>query len=756
MRTLAITFGGKVVSIAFPTEFSPYIQRLFSAHKNTEPPSTPIFSIDHHRSSGRYSIRQEGNVIGGASRSADQCAALLDKLVVRAFIKSIDSGVALLGAAVSRGQKGVLLPTLPGDEKVILISWLMANGYDYLTDRLLVLPDAHKDLCTFPCAMKIARRVAPQVLPLVGLDEAAPELIHTPDKLLLPLRALSNAKLDEAVRPALILFADVRANHKFSATALTPAQAVIRLMGCVANSDRTDRLGLPVISALARNVPALEIVFDSIGQLNENMGALLEVLGATGELDPKTWVHFSRAFQVERTAPFQSTPPQTTTVTHPIPTRTPKGEKRKLTIGMATYDDFDGVYFSVQAIRMYHPEVTEHTEIIVVDNHPDGAASQPLKSLDTQVPGYRYVPFNRFHSTAVRDVIFRKASADFVLCMDSHVLLFPGALEKLIAYYDHHPQTSDLLHGPMLNDSLKTVSTHFRPTWGAGMYGQWGSDPRGSDPAGDPFEIQMQGLGLFTCRKASWPGFNPRFSGFGGEEGYIHEKFRQQGGKVLCLPFLRWLHRFLRPAGVQYPLNWKDRIRNYYIGFNELGLDRSEIDAHFTDHLGEEAFAAEKKEIEDELKNAFFYFDAIYLISLDNRFAIGPDQRRQFETLGIAHRLRRIGGLDISGEEVVDRIHLHRKVIEEAAMLALENVLVMDTDVGEQQIQKTAEGVNALKRSDWEVFSPCSVLITYSGREFLDHVGTDAIPRGITAYHCRAFQTVLDGLPQRPVCENNA
>ena len=33
-----------------------------------------------------------------------------------------------------------------------------------------------------------------------------------------------------------------------------------------------------------------------------------------------------------------------------------------LTIGMATYDDYDGVYFTTQAIRLYHPEVTEETQ----------------------------------------------------------------------------------------------------------------------------------------------------------------------------------------------------------------------------------------------------------------------------------------------------------------------------------------------------------------------------------------------------------
>ncbi len=53
-----------------------------------------------------------------------------------------------------------------------------------------------------------------------------------------------------------------------------------------------------------------------------------------------------------------------------------KRRHHKLCIGMATYDD--GVYFSVQAIRCYHPEVAEEIGILVVDNHPDGAIAQEL------------------------------------------------------------------------------------------------------------------------------------------------------------------------------------------------------------------------------------------------------------------------------------------------------------------------------------------------------------------------------------------
>ena len=109
--------------------------------------------------------------------------------------------------------------------------------------------------------------------------------------------------------------------------------------------------------------------------------------------------------------------------------------KKSLTIGMATYDDYDGVYFSVMAIRLFHPEVTDETEIVVVDNHPDGPCAADLKALENWVSGYRYVPFNRLRGTAVRDMVFREAAADFVLCMDCHVMFAAGALRQLIDYF---------------------------------------------------------------------------------------------------------------------------------------------------------------------------------------------------------------------------------------------------------------------------------------------------------------------------------
>jgi predicted glycosyltransferase involved in capsule biosynthesis len=101
------------------------------------------------------------------------------------------------------------------------------------------------------------------------------------------------------------------------------------------------------------------------------------------------------------------------------------------------------------------------------------------------------------------------------------------------------------------------------------MYGIWATDKSAYDK-GEPFEIPMMGLGLFSCRTAAWPGFNENFRGFGAEEGYIHEKIRRLGGKCICLPSLRWNHRFQRPAGAPYPNVVEDRIWNYFVGWLEI------------------------------------------------------------------------------------------------------------------------------------------------------------------------------------------
>ncbi|MEO8487531.1 MAG: glycosyltransferase [Betaproteobacteria bacterium] len=426
---------------------------------------------------------------------------------------------------------------------------------------------------------------------------------------------------------------------------------------------------------------------------------------------------------------------------------TPRRAKRKLCIGMATYDDYDGVYFSVQAIRVFHPEIADQVELLVIDNNPTGRCAEGLKNLDAWVPNYRYVPESEMRGTAARDLIFREAAADYVLVMDCHVLIVPGALQRLLDYFDGNPDCADLLQGPLLYDDLSNLSTHFEPVWRQGMYGIWATDPRGMDPEAPPFEIPMQGLGVFACRKDAWPGFNPRFRGFGGEEGYIHEKFRQAGAKALCLPFLRWIHRFHRPMGIPYAANWYQRVRNYSIGHQELGLDRAPIEAHFNDLLGEPETAAYKARINHEIGSPLYMFDGVYA-ARQHGPALGnlSENREAFERLGIGDRVIATESASIdSGDDddahALERVLAHREIIERAKRQGLRSVLIIESANGLERAL-LADGHDVLKAlcSDaWGVF-----LFTAPPSE-------SGFPGYCAAaYHESVYDHVLEQIPEQP------
>ena len=124
----------------------------------------------------------------------------------------------------------------------------------------------------------------------------------------------------------------------------------------------------------------------------------------------------------------------------------------------------------------------------------------------------------------------------------------------------------------MVYDDLSNYATEFDDKWSGDMYGVWHTNKTAHD-AGEPFEIKMQGMGLCSFEKKNWPGISPHFKGFGGEEGYIAEKFRRNGGRNICIPQLKWMHRFGRPNGVKYPLILEDRIWNYFVGWLEITKD---------------------------------------------------------------------------------------------------------------------------------------------------------------------------------------
>jgi len=112
----------------------------------------------------------------------------------------------------------------------------------------------------------------------------------------------------------------------------------------------------------------------------------------------------------------------------------------------------------------------------------------------------------------------------------------------------------------------------------------------GATDSDKPFDIPGQGMGLYACRREAWLGYVENASGFGGEEMNIHLKFRQAGKRSLCLPFLKWNHRFGRAGGAPYPIPLSAKVRNYVLWANHLGIPLDRIERHFvtTGNFGRE------------------------------------------------------------------------------------------------------------------------------------------------------------------------
>jgi hypothetical protein len=408
----------------------------------------------------------------------------------------------------------------------------------------------------------------------------------------------------------------------------------------------------------------------------------------------------------------------------------------KLTIGMATYDDFDGVYFSIQAVRMYHPEILDNCEFLVVDNHPGSATSDLIQSLARDVP-LRYVPFDELAGTAaVKDIVVREARGKFVLCMDSHILFPPGALRRLLEYFDYHSDTGDLLQGPLLSDGLDHLLTHWELKWFNGGMGMWASDARGKTIDSEPFEIPAQGMGVFACRRAAWPGYNPRFEGFATEEVYIHEKFRRAGGKCLCLPFLRWVHRFGRP-GVPYRYTDLDRFRNFLIAHQELGWDFRPAQMHWSDLIGTERAARLTKAVKAVSRNPFYFFEGVFCIRNAKAGRPWEETVDRLRNCRVRSPIRRIDSLAPEACVNVRLALSHREIIARAQSRQWKSVVALDEEIALDNVavEKLNESINGLRDKTWSV-------LLLDGSHFQSGQKMSAF-----AYHESVFSRLLTELP---------
>jgi len=277
------------------------------------------------------------------------------------------------------------------------------------------------------------------------------------------------------------------------------------------------------------------------------------------------------------------------------------------TVGMACFRDFDGVYFTVEALKIYHADRVG--QIVVVDDSPDGPDQIRLMNWCRGLSKVKYVRSHVHGTSAPRNRVFAEADLSKVVCVDSHVLIHPGSFEALDEFWSATDGRGiRLAHGVLMQDDNRVPLSAFRDEWGSDlMHGKWhtdhdqfplvidrhtGTKSFASDDTGRPISVAKwrgvwsQGLGGFACVRDEWPGFHPGFSEFGGEEGYIDDKFRRMGGLAVSVSGFRWTHRFhdrdVKTSASSYTRSVAAKFRNYVLGRRDNALPTDDVVAVYS------------------------------------------------------------------------------------------------------------------------------------------------------------------------------
>ncbi len=274
----------------------------------------------------------------------------------------------------------------------------------------------------------------------------------------------------------------------------------------------------------------------------------------------------------------------------------------RLTIGMANWDDPEGAFWTLTALRQYHVRaVCPAVELLVIDDMPE---KQELLEQVCHSAGATYIHYSKNRGPAhAKNSVWERAAGDFVLLLDSHVLLAPGSVDYILQAIAEDRIGKDLWTGPLLDEKGNTIATELLPEWRGSAFGIWHVDPE--LPEKKVKEIVGHGSAYTLMKKSEYPGFSKHFRYFGGEEIILHETVRMRGGKCFTHQALGWVHRFIRSKPASYRLLLNDKYWNALVGFYEMGWSTLQVKDYFRRKLALDQCEVIEQEIQTLFADIF-------------------------------------------------------------------------------------------------------------------------------------------------------
>lgn len=268
MPTRPISFAGSTLTIEYhgleATRVVDFLyQNIAEGDSHTSQVTYHLHSSD---SSGKLSLHRGERLLYEGDCAGTAAELLLGDSGYH-LAAQCRTGLLFHAAALSSRGCTLILPGASGAGKSTLTAWLIAQGFDYLTDELVYIPWQTNTLQAFSRPLSLKPPARTLLSHLFDFEKQAAVRLSSPSadfirpSLLRPIYVRNEAML------TLIVFPRYQANSPFESARLSKAQAGLALMQTLINARNLPDHGFTEITRLVRRPPAYTLRYSSFDQI---------------------------------------------------------------------------------------------------------------------------------------------------------------------------------------------------------------------------------------------------------------------------------------------------------------------------------------------------------------------------------------------------------------------------------------------------------------------------------------------------------
>lgn len=178
-------------------------------------------------------------------------------------------------AAVSCQGQAIIMPAHSGSGKSLLTAWLVANGFDYITDELILIDDEY-GIGGIARPIQIKKKGMPAAKHLIRKGDGVLAGVHSNTVPIASFGGRASPRLRHAA--GLVLFPEFRPGSGYALTPLDAAEAGMKIFASHINARNLPGHGFGSLMELVRITPCYTLHYGGFAELPEDFASRVRSL----------------------------------------------------------------------------------------------------------------------------------------------------------------------------------------------------------------------------------------------------------------------------------------------------------------------------------------------------------------------------------------------------------------------------------------------------------------------------------------------